>query len=115
MSAIQAVKSEYTNKHTTLDLAIERYEELITARDRVKATVMEEAFYELPNGAKTAHPLTKTWMELEKLIHATMRELGFIARMMDIAPEDERDEVDMFLQNIERTNRPHRSVNRGEA
>ena len=114
MNAIQAVKSEYASKHVTLDLLIERYLELSSNASQLRELALGEPFYTLENGTMISHPSMRPWIELEKLLHATLRELGFVARMMDAATPEEADEVDTFLENLERTNRPHRSVNRGD-
>lgn len=109
--AIQAIISEYSGKDPTLDLYVQRLVELREKSQVLEKHWMAEPFYEMPNGALVSHPNLKAWIELEKLIHQTCREMGFIARMVAVEKAED-DPLDTFLENLERTNRPHRSVNR---
>jgi hypothetical protein len=113
MSAIQSVKSQYTGAHVTLDLLIDKYAELQGRANTLADLAFTEPFYELANGTQVAHPLMKSWIEVEKLLASTARELGHVSRMLDLRVEDV-DDVETFLSQIERTNRPHRNVNRAD-
>ena len=113
MSAIQSVKSQYSGAHVTLDLLIDKYAELQGRATELAGIAFDQPFYEIPNGALAAHPLMRSWIEVEKLLAATARELGHVGRMLDMQV-DEVDDVETFLTQIERTNRPHRGVNRAD-
>jgi hypothetical protein len=111
MSAIQSVTSQYSGAHVTLDLLIDKYAELQGRATELADLAFAEPVYALPNGALVSHPSMKPWIEIEKLLAATTRELGHVARMLDMQV-DEVDDVETFLSQIELTNRPHRNVNR---
>ena len=110
--ALQAVKSEYDGKAPALDLVIERFKEMYGDAAFLKLQWRDEPVYWLPNDIMTTHPAFKAWMELQKLMHNTMKELLVAARMEDLLNEEKVDDVDTFLENMQRVNRPHRSVNR---
>ncbi len=113
MTGINAVKSEYSGRHVTLDLLLDKYAELQEVANQLKLLFMPEPAYFLPNGTLVSHPSLKAYVEMEKLMIQTVREFARLTDMLD-AKIDTMDDVDTFLESIERTNRPHRSVNRGD-
>ncbi len=112
--ALQAVQSDYTGKNPAIDLIVERMQEMHDDAAFLRLQWREEPVYWLPNHIMTTHAAFKPWLELQKLMHSTLKELNTEMRIVSMSEPSEADSVDTFLENLERVNRPHRSVNRGE-
>lgn len=110
--ALQRIQSEYDCKAPALDLLVERMKEYHGDAAFLRLQWRDEPVYWLPNEIMTTHAAFKPWMELQKLMHATVKEMASMIQFLEERKPAEDDPVDTFLENIERVNRPHRSVNR---
>jgi hypothetical protein len=111
---VQKLRSEYSGKDVAIDVLIDRYEHL-----EADAAVWREQMsndgiaHRLESGFIVGHPLVKHIIAVERLLHITLRELMFAVRLHNW-DEVDTDNVDTFLAEIQRTNRPHFNRTRGD-
>jgi hypothetical protein len=111
---VQKLRSEYSGKTVAIDVLIDRYEHLEADIDSWRMQVSEDGIaHRLESGFIVGHPLVKHMIALERLLHVTLRELMFAVRLENWDKADE-DNVDTFLAEIQRTNRPHFNRTRGD-
>jgi hypothetical protein len=111
---VQKLRSEYSGKTVAIDVLIDRYELIEADIGAWRMQVSEDGIaHKLESGFIVGHPLVKHMIAMERLLHITLRELMFAVRLENWDKVDE-DNVDTFLAEIQRTNRPHFNRTRGD-
>jgi len=111
---VQRLRSEYSGKEVSIDVLIDRYEHLEADINSWREQVAIDGIaHRLESGFIVGHPLVKHMIAMERLLHITLRELMFAVRLTNWDTEDS-DNVDTFLAEIQRTNRPHFNKTRGD-
>jgi len=111
--SIQELRSDFVGKNSVIDALLTRYEQLETEAMKLRTTAFAgELTYETPYGTRLPHPLLGTIVSYERLMHYTLRELGFAVRMYDQASTQAEDSVDTFIASLNAQQRPHHAMNR---
>lgn len=111
---VQRLRSDFSGKDAGIDVLIDRYSTLEEDCDKWRTAIYADGLtHHLESGFFFAHPLIKHLLTMERLLHITLRELMFAVRLHNWGDE-ETDDVETFLAELERTNRPHQSKHRGD-
>jgi hypothetical protein len=111
--SVQQLRSDFSGKNSVIDALLTRYDQLESEAMKIRTTAFsQELTYETPNGIRLANPLLGAIVSYERLMHYTLRELGFAVRMYDQDHTRDEDSVDTFLASLGAHQRPHHAMNR---
>lgn len=111
--SIQELRSDFSGKSAVIDALLTRYEQLEADASKLRVAIFsDDLTYESSMGVRYPHPLFGPLLATERLLHLTMRELGFSVRMYDSTRASSEDSVDTFLASMNAQHRPHHAMNR---
>ncbi len=111
--SVQQLRSDFSGKNSVIDALLTRYDQLESEAMRLRtAAFSDDLTYETPYGTRLPHPLLGAIVSYERLMHYTLRELGFAVRMYDQTSTQQEDSVDTFIASLQAHQRPHHAMNR---